>query len=319
VRSVLGAEHTALLAALLAMVAYFSYSRGEVFLTPANAVNIGNAAALLCIVAAGQALVIIGGGFDLSVGAIVGLGSVTIAAVLEATSLPGIAGVAIAMALGIVVGLLNGLIVTRGRVNPLIATLGTLSAFQGVAFLIANGQSITVIDPLFSEIGSGDLLSLPYGVWMAAAVAAGTAAVLRFTDIGRNIYAVGGNPVAARIAGIHVDRYTVGLYAFAGFAAGLGAVLLTARTGSGLPTSGSAGLELSSITAAVLGGCALNGGRGGIAGTVLGVLVLGTLDNGLILMGVPTFWQLVAKGSLLIVAVMVQQRRSPSSVGRGSG
>ena len=309
---VLRLEHSALVAALLAMVAFFAYSRPDVFLTTSNVVNIGNAAALLCIIAIGQALVIIGGGFDLSVGAMVGLGSVSIAALLQATGAPGIVGVALALGLGLLVGVLNGLIVTRGLVNPLIATLGTLSAFQGIAFLIADGQSITVIDPLFSELGSGRLLSLPYGLWMAVLLAAAAAFVLRFTDIGRNIYAVGGNPVAAMLAGIHVQRYTVGLYAFAGFAAGIGAVLLTARTGSGLPVSGSAGLELSSITAAVLGGCALNGGRGGIAGTVLGVLVLGTLDNGLILMGVPTFWQLVAKGCLLIVAVMVQQRRTPA-------
>jgi ribose transport system permease protein len=133
--------------------------------------------------------------------------------------------------------------------------------------------------------------------------------MLRYTDIGRNIYAVGGNPTAARLAGININRYVLGCYVLAGFVAAIAGIMLTARTGSGQPTSGSQGLELQSITAAALGGVALQGGKGGISGTILAVILLGVLQNGLTILGVNSFWQDIAQGTLLIVAVIIQQRR----------
>jgi ribose transport system permease protein len=133
--------------------------------------------------------------------------------------------------------------------------------------------------------------------------------MLSYTDVGRNLYAMGGNPVASRLAGININRYVIGCYVLAAVVAAIAGILLTARTGSGQPTSGSQGLELQSITAAALGGVALQGGRGGIPGTILAVILLGVLQNGLTILNVNSFWQDIAQGVLLIVAVVIQQRR----------
>jgi ribose transport system permease protein len=133
--------------------------------------------------------------------------------------------------------------------------------------------------------------------------------MLRYTDVGRNIYAIGGNSTAARLAGIDLNRYIVGVYVMVGVVAAVAGILLTARTGSGQPTSGSQGLELQSITAAALGGCSLQGGKGTVTGTILAVILLGVLTNGLTVLGVNSFWQDVAQGTLLIAAVVIQQRR----------
>jgi ribose transport system permease protein len=159
-------------------------------------------------------------------------------------------------------------------------------------------------------LARGAFAGIPTLIWILLLIAAAAHLVLRYTDIGRNIYAIGGNDVAARLAGIRINRYILGIYAMAGLVAALAGVLLTARTGSGQPVSGSAGLELVSITAAALGGCALQGGKGTIAGTMLAVVILGVLDNGLTVLGVNPFWQNVAQGSLLVIAVVIQQRRS---------
>ncbi|WP_191898853.1 ABC transporter permease, partial [Kitasatospora aureofaciens] len=141
-------------------------------------------------------------------------------------------------------------------------------------------------------------------------VAAAVHVLLRYTDIGRNIYAIGGNDTAARLAGINLNKYLIAVYALSGMVAALAGVLLTARTGSGQPVSGSEGLELQSITAAALGGCALKGGKGGIGGTLLAVALLGALQNGLTVENINSFWQNVAQGALLVVAVVIQQRRN---------
>jgi ribose/xylose/arabinose/galactoside ABC-type transport system permease subunit len=133
---------------------------------------------------------------------------------------------------------------------------------------------------------------------------------LRYTDIGRNIYAMGGNPVAARLAGISLSKYRLGIYSLSGAVAGLAGVLLTAKTLAGEPSAGTQGLELEAITAALLGGCALAGGKGTVVGALLGVTIIGVLDNGLILLNVPSFYQLIAKGALLVAAVMIQEWRS---------
>lgn len=146
-------------------------------------------------------------------------------------------------------------------------------------------------------------------VWILLLIAAAVHVLLTYTDIGRNIYALGGNDTAARLAGINLNKYLLSVYALTGMVAAVAGVLLTARTGSGQPTSGSEGLELQAITAAALGGCALKGGKGGIGGTLLAVALLGALQNGLTVQGINTFWQNVAQGLLLVAAVVIQQRR----------
>lgn len=305
----IGAQNLSLLAALAILVAIFGSTHGNIFFSPRNLTNILNAVAILGLVASAQTIVIVSGGIDVSVGSIVGMASV--AAAMAMLHVPSVAaGVVAALMVGTLGGLVNGLIVTKGRVNAIIATLATMTIFQGIAFIITDGRAIGVLNAEFNWIGSGRILNVPLPVILVIVVTASLAFFMRATDLGRNIYAIGGNANAARLAGITVDRYRVGVFVLSGFVCGIAAVLLTSRTTSGQPSSGSGGLELEAITAAFLGGCAMSGGKGTVIGTMLGVLIIGTLANGMILMQVPTFYQLVAKGALLLGAVMLMEFRT---------
>lgn len=302
-----GATNLGLLLALVGLGAFISLQTPN-FLTGPNLLNILLAVSLLGILAISQTVVIVSGGLDISAGSIAGLASVSTAMLVGAAE-TAVAGVIGGIAVGALAGLGNGLIITVGRVNPVIATLATLSAYRGLAFIVTDGKAVGVTDQAFNAIGSGRLGFIPYPVVVFILVAIGFGILMRYTDLGRNIYAIGSNPAAARLSGIGLDRYKLGIYSLSGAAAGVAGVLLTARTTSGQPASGSQGLELEAITAAVLGGAALSGGRGTVVGAILGVFVIGTLNNGLILMNVPTFYQLVAKGLLLVFAVVLSERR----------
>jgi L-arabinose transport system permease protein len=305
----IGTHNFSLLIALAVLVAIFGGLRPDVFFLTRNIENIGQGIAILGVLATAQTIVIVAGGLDISVGAVVGLSTVSIALAVEWTNSPALA-ILFGMAVGGVAGVVNGLIVTIGGVNAVIATLGTMAAFRGVAFIISDGQSISIFAPAFRFIGSGRLFGLQVTIEVLIIVVALFFALMRYTVIGRNIYAIGGNPVVARLAGLDVRAYQIGVYVLSGVAAGLAGMLLAARTGSGQPISGSDGLELQAITAAVLGGCALTGGRGTIVGGLLGVLILGVLNNGMILTSVPTFYQMVARGVLLIAAVVIAEQQA---------
>lgn len=315
VRSVfdaVGPQNLSLLAALAVLVILFGSLQPEIFFNPRNLTNILNAVAILGLVAAAQTIVIISGGIDVSVGSNVGMSAVTAAIAMTMLDSP-VAGIAAALVVGTLGGLANGLLITKGRVNPIIATLATLAIFQGIAYIVTNGRAIGVLNSEFNWIGSGRILQIPVPVLVFAFFAVLLMLFMRITDIGRNIYAIGGNPNAAKLSGIAVEKYRIGVFALTGFVCGIAAVLLTARATSGQPSSGSGGLELEAITAAFLGGCAMAGGKGTIIGTILGVLIIGTLNNGMILMQVPTFYQLVAKGLLLLAAVMLMEFRTARS------
>ncbi|HZZ26234.1 MAG TPA: ABC transporter permease [Roseiarcus sp.] len=305
----IGTHNFSLLIALIILVAIFGSLRPDVFFLLRNILNIGQAIAILGILAAGQTIVIVSGGLDISVGAVVGLSTVCIALAVGWTDSPTIS-ILFGIAVGAVAGLVNGLIITIGRINAVIATLGTMAVFRGVAFIISNGQSISIFDPAFRFIGSGKVFGAPATILALLVTVAVFFVLMGYTVIGRNIYAIGGNPLVARLAGLNVRGYQIGIYTLSGATAGLAGMLLAARTGSGQPISGSDGLELEAITAAVLGGCALTGGKGTIVGGLLGVLIIGVLDNGLILTSVPTFYQMVAKGILLIAAVIIAEQQA---------
>jgi ribose/xylose/arabinose/galactoside ABC-type transport system permease subunit len=301
-----GWQNVSLLCALGLLVAIIGARNSDFFLVQ-NFFNIGAAVALLGLVSVVQTIVIVSGGLDISVGSTAGLASVVAAeAMLHVNSAA--VGIAAGLGIGLVAGLFNGLLVTAFKLNAVIATLATYSAYQGFAYLVTNGVSISVSNSAFNNIGSGTVFGIPISVVILAVVALALIAFMRTTDIGRNIYAMGGNPIAARLAGIPVERYKLGIYGFAGLIAGLAGVILTARTTAGQPGSGTQDLALTSITAVLLGGTALAGGRGTIFGTVLGVLIIGTLDDGLILLNISSFYQLVAQGTVLIFAVIIQVR-----------
>jgi L-arabinose transport system permease protein len=309
----IGAQNISLLIALGLLVAAIGVQNDDFFLVE-NLLNIGVAVSLLGVVAIVQTVVIISGGLDISVGSTAGLASVAAAGAVSATD-SAVLGIGGGLAAGAAAGAVNGLIITVGRVNPVIATLATYSAFRGVAFAVTDGKAVPVTHDTFVTIGSERVLGLPIPLLILLGVAAVFFVFLRSTDVGRNIYAMGGNPVAARLAGIPLSGYRFGIYTLSGLVAGLAGVLLAAKTLAGEPAAGSQGLELEAITAALLGGCALSGGKGTIVGAMLGVTIIGVLDNGLILLNVPTFYQLIAKGALLVIAVMIQQWRSGSRKG----
>ncbi|ESX83277.1 ABC transporter permease [Mesorhizobium sp. M0189] len=302
----IGIHNISLLVALAILVLIFGTLRGDVFFSSRNLLNIGLGITILGVLAMSQTVVIVAGGLDIAVGAIVGLTTVSTAMAIQATGSPA-AGILAGLVLGGLAGLVNGIIITYGRVNAVIATLGTMAIFRGIAFIISDGQSIAIFSDTFRFIGIGRILGLPLLIWILLLTAIVFHLFLARSIVGRNIYALGGNPVVARFSGININRYRVGIYIMSGVAAGLAGILLAARTGSGQPVSGSQGLELEAITAAVLGGCALQGGKGTIVGALLGVAIIGVLNNGMILTSVPTFYQLLAKGSLLILAVVIAE------------
>lgn len=311
-RSVLdlvGAQNLILISAIVLLSAGLSVANPD-FLLASNLMTIGMAVTISGLLAVVQTVVMILGGIDLTVGSVAGLASVTSAMVFTATN--SAFGVLGALLVGALCGLVNALVVVFGRVPPMIATLAGLATYKGVAQLVSDGraQGYTGADPFFLLLARGSFLGIPTLVWILVLTAAAVHVVLRFTRVGRNVYAVGGNDTAARLAGVNINRYIIGVFMLSGTVAALAGVLITARTGSGQPVSGSEGLELQSITAAALGGVALRGGKGGIGGTILAVILLGILLNGMTLVGVNPFWQNVAQGTLLTVAVVVQQLRS---------
>jgi ribose transport system permease protein len=307
--NLVGVQNLSLIIALIVLCAAIG-SRNSNFFLISNVQTIGTTVAIVGILSVVQTVVMLLGGLDISVGSAAGLSSVATAMVFTSATSAAL-GILVGLAVGLAVGLLNGLVIVYGRVNAVIATLATYAGLRGLANLISNGraQGYTGGDSTFIFLARGSALGIPILVWVFILTAVAVHLMLHYTDVGRNIYAMGGNPTAARLAGININRYIVGSYILAGFVAAVAGVLLTARTGSGQPTSGSQGLELQSITAAALGGVALQGGRGGISGTVLAVILLGVLQNGLTILSVNSFWQDIAQGVLLIIAIVIQQRR----------
>lgn len=309
-----GAENLSLIIALLILVTVIG-AQTEFLFSSRNLFNIAQNMAVVGLIAVGMTLVIVSAGLDISVGSIAGCASVVCALIV--TGVGSVAGgLAGGIAIGLVLGLGNALIINYLRVNAVVATLATMSAFRGVAFLIApEGRPVGVLDPTFALLGSGRFLQVGDfpGIPIAFAILVGVAVVAHFgmssTVFGRSVYSMGGNPAAARLAGINLNRMRLWIYAISGALSGLAGVIVTARTSSGQPASGTQGLELEAITAVFLGGALLAGGKGTIVGSMLAVLLLAVLSNGMNLLGIPTFYQLVAKGLLLVLAVAIGQWR----------
>jgi ribose transport system permease protein/L-arabinose transport system permease protein len=300
----------ALLVALGVLIVIIGVQKPDVFFLPVNLLNIGQAITMIGLVALAQTVVIIMGGLDLSVGSIVGLTSIIVAlAMKENNSLP--VGIATGLLVGAAAGIFNGLLITKGGIEPVIATLGTMAVFRGAAFIVTNGAPIGIMSKMFNQIGSGRIAQIPMPLIILITVTLAFYIFLNYTDIGRNIYAIGGNAFAARLSGVHIGRYKLGVYILSGVVAGIAAIILTARSNAGQPNS-AVGLELESITAAALGGTAMTGGKGSVLGTVLGVLIIGVLNNGMVLLGVSQFYQFIARGVLLILAVLIQRWLSRS-------
>ena len=275
-----------------------------VFLTAQNFRNIGIAAAALAAVSFGQTFVVLTAGLDLSVGSTVALVSVITAFGMRRHGIT--AGAIEGLLTGAVVGLANGLIITRIKVFPFIATLAMLSIVSGLALNLSSGVAISGLPSRFGDLAYELLAGIPVPVVVALLVLAISHFVLRYTRLGRHIYAVGGNEEAARLSGISIDFVKVAAYVICGYCAAMGSIILTARVASGQPTLGSS-LPLESVAAVVLGGISLFGGRGSVVGVAFGVAFVSILSNGLNLLNVSSYTQLMVIGGALVIAVALDQ------------
>jgi ribose transport system permease protein len=283
---------------------------GERFASTDNVLTILRLASVIGVVSIGMTFVITAGGIDLSVGAVVGLASVwatTSGTQLLATDVHWIVLVTTAMLVGAAAGLINGVLIAYGGIVPFIATLAMLAAARGLAEILANRQTQIVRVRGFLDAFTGNLLGIPVLVWIFALVAVLGWVLLNRTTFGRRTFAVGGNPEAARLAGIRVKRHTMLLYGLVGLTAGIAAVMLMARTTAGSSTHGTL-YELDAIAAVVIGGTLLSGGRGTIVGTIFGVLIFTTLTNVFTLNNLSISAQAIAKGVIIVIAVLLQQR-----------
>ncbi len=286
------------------------------FCTVDNGLNVlRQICANLCL-SVGMTIIILSGGIDLSVGAVLAFAGAVAAGLLKnGVAVPGtdlfiefttsgaiLAGIGVGTALG----WFNGFVITRFKLPPFVATLGMLSIARGLTMLWTGGFPITRLGDGFGYMGSGHLFGIPMPVWISAALVAVFMVIMKRTRFGRHVYAVGGNERAATLSGLNVNRIKLLVYTLGGALAGVAGLLVTARLDSATPNAGLS-YELDSIAAVVIGGTSLNGGRGTIMGTVLGCLIIGVLNNGLVLLEVSPFWQQVIKGLVILIAVAVDK------------
>lgn len=277
------------------------------FYTPSNLINIARQISMNTIIAVGMTFVIIGGGIDLSVGSVVGLvGVITTGMIKSGLGIP--AAILIGLLCGGLVGLINGLITARFRIPPFITTLAMMTIARGFALVYTDGRPIWDLPKEFDFIGGGYFGLIPVPVVIMALVLIGAYVVLSQTKFGRYVYALGGNEEAARLSGINTKKIKVIIYTITGALTALSGIILASRLSSGQPTAGT-GYELDAIAAVVLGGTSLTGGKGTIFGTLIGALIIGVLDNGLNLLNVSSYYQLVVKGVVIVVAVLMDQMK----------
>lgn len=296
------------------MIVVFAFN-SDVFLSAANFRNIGVSAAALAAVSFGQTFAVLTAGLDLSVGSIVALVSIVGALVMRDHGVA--AGLAASLMTGAAVGFANGIVITRFKVFPFIATLAMMSIVSGLALSLSGGVAVTGVPNAFSNLAYAQAFGVPIPVIIAVAVLVIAGFVLRYTRLGRRLYAVGGNEEAARLSGISIGTVKIAAYVLSGMCASIGSLILTARVASGQPSLG-ATLPLESVAAVVLGGISLFGGRGSVVGVAFGVLFISILSNGLNLLNVPSYTQMMIVGGSLILAVALDQAFISSRAGKRS-
>ncbi len=278
------------------------------FLKASNIVNVIRLVSINGIIAMGMTFVVLTGGVDLSVGAIVGVVAVSVAMLFQ-RNVPIALAVAVGLVIGAVLGAINGLGVTKGKLAPFIMTLGSLTALQGVSLYLANGSPQnwrdTGID--FKFLGQGTLLGIPVPVYIFAVVFLISLYVLKYTEFGRNVYAVGDSREAARLSGINTKKVEALCFVITGFLSALSSIILISRLSVGEPTAGD-GYELDALAMVYIGGCSTSGGSGSVVGTLIGAILLSVISNVLNLLGVSPFIQKVVKGLIIIGAVLLEKQ-----------
>jgi ribose transport system permease protein len=286
------------------------------FFTVANGLNVMRQISVNICISVGMTLVILTAGIDLSVGSVLALcGAITAGLLKHGIAIEAlhldigftILGAILAgILVGSLLGFFNGFVVTKFKVPPFVATLAMLTIARGLTMLYTGGNPISSFDGAFTFIGGGWLLGLPVPVWIAALIVIAAIILTKKLKLGRYIYAIGGNENAAKLSGININKVKIIVYTIAGALAAAGGIIVTARLDSAQPNAGTS-YELDAIAAVVIGGTSLSGGRGSIWGTVLGALIIGVLNNGLVLLDVSVFWQQVVKGGVILLAVIIDK------------
>lgn len=286
------------------------------FFTAANGLNVLRQVAVNVCIATGMTLIVLTGGIDLSVGSVLALcGAITAGLLKNGIQFPSadlyvgftITGAMLAcVIIGSLLGLFSGFTITTFKVPPFVATLAMLTIARGFTMLYTGGHPISNLGTGFAKIGTGSFLGIPVPVWIATAVVLLAVFITRQTKLGRYIYAIGGNETAARLSGIHISRVKLIVYSMGAAFAAVGGIIVTSRLDSAQPNAGIS-YELDAIAAVVIGGTSLNGGKGTVWGTVIGAIIIGVLNNGLVLLNVSPFWQQVVKGAVILLAVIIDK------------
>lgn len=308
--------------ALILVIAVFA-ALSSTFLTASNLIILAKQVAINAILGIGMTFVILSAGIDLSVGSIAGLSGMIAGWLISKGLMLPMFGISIffniwiviliTLMLGALVGAVNGFLITKLRVAPFIATLGMLYVARGMALLISGGATFSNLtghsslnNTGFLTLGSGNFLGLPLPVWIMVVLALVSALVANKTPFGRHVYAVGGNEESAKLSGVRVRKVKLLTYVISGFCAALVGLIIASQLGASHPATGEM-YELNAIAVVVLGGTSLMGGRGTIVGTIIGAFIIGVLENGMVLVGVSEFWQIVIKGAVIVLAVIVDQ------------
>ncbi|MGE7186311.1 ABC transporter permease [Peribacillus sp. NPDC006672] len=280
------------------------------FMEPNNILNLLRQTSINALIAFGMTFIILTGGIDLSVGSILALSSALMAGMMV-SGLDPILAILVGILLGAIMGVINGILVSKGKMAPFIVTLATMTIFRGLTLVYTDGKPITGIgdSEMFQMLGRGYFLGLPVPAVVMVIAFIILWFLLHKTSFGRKTYAIGGNERASRISGIKVDRVKVAIYGLAGTMAAIAGAILTSRLNSAQPTAGQS-YEMDAIAAVVLGGTSLSGGKGRLFGTLVGVLIIGTLNNGMNLLGVSSFYQQVVKGAVILIAVLLDRKKS---------
>jgi ribose transport system permease protein len=286
------------------------------FFTTANGVNVLRQVAVNICIATGMTLIVLTSGIDLSVGSVLALcGAITAGLLKYGVRIPSadlyigftiLGAVLGAIIVGSLMGWFNGFVITKFKVPPFVATLAMLTIARGLTMLYTEGHPISNLGEEFAYIGAGSLIGIPVPVWIAILVVLVAVFITRKTKLGRYIYAIGGNENAARFSGIRINRVKIIVYSLGGALAAIGGIIVTSRLDTAQPNAGTS-YELDAIAAVVIGGTSLNGGKGSIWGTVIGAVIIGVLNNGLVLLNVSPFWQQVVKGGVILLAVIIDR------------
>lgn len=276
------------------------------FLTINNLRNVFTQVSVNAVIAAGMTFVILTGGIDLSVGSILAIAGAVAASIVKSTGNVFLAVIA-ALAIGAIIGLLNGIIIARGKIQAFIATLVSMTVFRGVTYVYTNGTPVSGLGQKFMVLGNDKILGMPIPVIVTVIIFLLSYYILDQTRYGRYVYSIGGNEDTARLSGINTNKVKTLVYVISGVMAAVSGIIVTSRIGSASPNAGS-GFELDAIAAVVLGGTSLAGGEGSIVGTIIGAVIIGVLNNGLNLMNVSPFYQLIVKGLVILLAVMIDKK-----------